>query len=86
VERALGGPPALVVLRLLVLSFLVGAVLMWLDLRPQDVLFALDRFARRIWNLGFDAVRELGDYIAAGALIVIPIYAVMRLFNWRGAR
>jgi Family of unknown function (DUF6460) len=82
----MGGSPGAVVVRLIVLSFLVGALLMWLDVRPQDVWFAFERFARRIWSLGFDAIRQLGDYLAAGALIVVPVWLVVRLLNLRSLR
>ena len=68
-------------LRLLVLSLLVGALLMWLDIRPYDIIEALVRFAHRIWALGFDAIRQLGDYILAGAIIVVPVWFVSRLLS-----
>jgi hypothetical protein len=82
--RFLGGTPANVALRLFFLSLVVGALLMWLDIRPIDLVQDVVRFARRIWSLGFDALREMGDYILAGAMIVVPIWLVARLLNWRG--
>ncbi len=85
-HRFLGGPPLTVIGRLLVVSLVVGAIMMWLDLRPVDVFRQFERFADRLWALGFDAVRDFADYIAAGALIVVPVWLVMRLLNLRGAR
>ena len=85
-ERFLGGSPVAVLLRLIVLSLVVGALMMWLDIRPQDIVLGFERFLRRIWALGFDAVRELGDYVVAGAIIVVPIWFVLRLLNMRSAR
>ena len=82
-ERFLGGNFFVVALRLIVVSLLVGAFLMWLDIRPADILFAVERFFTRIWMLGFDAVREIITYVIAGAVIVIPIWFVMRLLNMR---
>ncbi len=82
--RFLGGTPGSVALRLFFLSLIVGALLMWLDIRPADLVEDVVRFARRIWALGFDALREMGDYILAGAMIVIPIWLIARLLNWRG--
>lgn len=79
----LGGSPAAVVSRLLILSIVVGALLMWLDIRPEDILFAFERFVRRIWNLGFDAIREIADYLLAGALIVVPLWFIARVLNFR---
>jgi hypothetical protein len=82
--RFLGGTPGSVILRLFFLSLVVGALLMWLDIRPIDLVESLVRFVRRIWSLGFDALREMGDYILAGAMIVVPIWLLARLLNWRG--
>ncbi len=81
--RFLGGSPVHVFVRLLVLSLLVGALLMWLDIRPYDIIDGVVRFANRIWALGFDAIRQLGDYILAGAIIVVPVWFISRLLSSR---
>jgi hypothetical protein len=86
VNRLMGGSPVYVVLQLFFLSLIVGALLMWLDIRPQDVIQGVVHFFRHIWAMGFEAVRELGNYLLAGALIVVPVWLVMRLFNMRGPR
>jgi hypothetical protein len=86
VTHFLGGSPLAVAFRLFVLSFLVGVLLMWLDIRPEDVVFGVERFFQRIWSLGFDAVRQAADYIVAGALIVVPIWFIARLLNMRSLR
>ena len=85
-NRFLGGSPAAVFMRLLFVSLIVGVFLMWLDIRPGEVIAAVERFIRRIWNLGFDSIREIVEYILAGAVIVLPIWLVIRLLNMRGAR
>ena len=54
--RFLGGSPLSVFWRLFFLSLIVGALLMWLDIRPYDIFETLVRFAHRIWALGFDAL------------------------------
>jgi hypothetical protein len=84
--RFLGGPPGSVFLRLLFVSLIVGAFLMWFDIRPWDVFLGLKQLADRIWNLGFDAIREVADYILAGAVIVVPVWLVLRLMNMRNGR
>jgi hypothetical protein len=82
--RFFGGAPLAVVLRLLVVSLIVGALLMWLDIHPRDVIRGLENFILRIWNMGFEAVRELAQYVFAGAVIVVPVWLVMRLLSERG--
>lgn len=82
----LGGPPGSVFLRLLFVSLIVGAFLMWLDIRPWDVFRGLKELVDRIWGLGFDAIREIADYVLAGAALVVPVWLVLRLMNMRNAR
>jgi hypothetical protein len=85
-NRFLGGSPAAVFMKLIFVSLIVGALMMWLDLRPVDLVNSLMRLINRIWLLGFDAVREVADYILAGAMIVLPIWLITRLLNMRHAR
>ena len=85
-NRFLGGSPGGVFLRLLFVSLIVGAFLMWLDIRPWDVFLGLKQLVDRIWGLGFDAIRVVADYILAGAAIVVPVWLVLRLMNMRNTR
>ena len=84
--RFLGGSPAAVFVRLFFVSLIVGALLMWLDIRPYEIFRAIERLAQRLWALGFDAIREIATYVIAGAAIVLPVWLVLRLMNMRGAR
>jgi Family of unknown function (DUF6460) len=81
--RFLGGLPGAVFLRLVFVSLIVGAFLMWLDIRPVDIFRGITDLINRIWDLGFDAIRVVADYILAGAVIVIPVWLVLRLMNMR---
>ena len=85
-QRFLGGPPVAVFLRLLFVSLVVGALLVWLDIRPFQIFNALQRFVNRLWMMGWDAVRDVAQYIIAGAVIVLPVWLVMRLLSMRGAK
>lgn len=85
-HRFLGGSPGAVFLRLLFVSLIVGAFLMWLDIRPRDIFRGIVEAVERIWALGFDAVREIADYILVGAAVVVPVWLVLRLLNTRGSR
>ncbi len=84
--RLFGGSPFAVLLRLLLMSLVAGAMLVWLDIHPQEIFRALDRFVQRIWLMGFDAVREVASYVLVGAMIVVPVWLIMRLMNMRGRR
>jgi hypothetical protein len=82
-ERFLGGSPLAVLVRLIVISLIVGALLMWLDVHPTEIFRSVERLFYRIWLMGFDAIREVLAYILAGAVIVLPIWFVLRLLNFR---
>jgi hypothetical protein len=84
--RFLGGSPIAVFFRLLFASMLVGALLVWLDISPFEIFANLRRLVDYVWSLGFDAVREIGRYIAAGAIIVVPIWLILRLLSFRAPR
>ncbi|VTZ26165.1 conserved hypothetical protein [Methylocella tundrae] len=85
-NRFLGGSPASVFLRLFFVSLIVGALFMWLDIRPIDIFRGLTDLFNRIYRMGFDAIREVFDYVLVGAAIVVPIWLVLRLLNMRGER
>ena len=82
-ERFLGGSPLSVLVRLIFISLLVGAAMAFLGLSPQGLYESAARFIRSITGLGFGAVREVGQWIIAGALIVVPLWLLMRLFAAR---
>jgi hypothetical protein len=83
-ENFLGGTPASVFVKLLFVSLVVGALLMWLDIHPGDIFRGIQDFLNRIYALGFGAVRELLNYLIAGAVIVVPVWFILRLLNVGG--
>jgi hypothetical protein len=79
VQRFLGGPPLAVIGRLVLLSILVGVVLTAIGLDPWNILDSVRRLILHIWNMGFDAVRWLWQYFLLGAVIVLPLWFLVRL-------
>lgn len=79
VNRFLGGPPLAVIGRLVLLSILVGVILAAIGLDPWNIIESVERLITHIWNMGFDAVRWLWRYFLLGAVIVIPIWVIVRL-------
>jgi hypothetical protein len=78
-NRFLGGPPLAVLGKLILLSILIGVVLSALGLDPWNIYESIVSLFRRIWNMGFDAVRWLWQYFLLGAVLVIPIWLILRL-------
>ena len=81
INRFLGGPPLAVIGKLVLLSILIGVVLSALGLDPMNIFSSLQRLIRDVWNMGFDAVRWLWQYFLLGAVIVIPIWLILRLMR-----
>lgn len=85
-RRFLGGSPFAVILKLAVTSLIVGALLMWLNIRPADVFEMLREAFDRLWSISFDALRNFGNYIVAGAAIVLPVWLIARVLSYRSPR
>jgi Domain of unknown function (DUF6460) len=81
VTKVFGGSPLAVLFRLILVSVLVGVILSALGLDPWNIIASVERLIRSIWNMGWDAVVWLWRYFLLGAVIVIPIWLLMRVFN-----
>jgi hypothetical protein len=79
VHRLFGGPPLAVIGRLILLSILVGVILAAIGLDPWNIIESVRRLILHIWNMGFDTVRWLWQYFLLGAVIVLPIWFLVRL-------
>ena len=80
-SRFLGGSPLAVLGRLILLSILVGVVLAVLGLDAWNIVASIRSLFNYIWFVGFDAVTGLWRYFLLGAVIVIPLWLLSRLFN-----
>ena len=79
--RFLGGSPLAVAFRLILLSILVGVVLAAIGFDPWNIVNSIRLLFRRIWEFGFDAINGLWRYFLLGAVIVLPIWFLSRLFG-----
>lgn len=86
VDRFLGGPPLAVIGKLILLSIIIGVVLSALGLDPWNIVQSLQRLIRHFWNMGFDTVRWLWQYFLLGAVLVIPIWLILRLIRTPSGR
>ena len=81
VNRFFGGAPLAVLARLILVSILVGVILSVLGLDPFDIVRSIKRLLISIWDMGFDALVWLWRYLLLGAVIVVPIWLILRLIN-----
>jgi hypothetical protein len=77
--RFLGGSPVSVLVRLILLSVLVGVILSALGFDPWNIWRSLQNLIRTLWNMGFDAFWWLWRYFLLGAVIVVPVWLIVRL-------
>ncbi len=82
-NRIFGGPPLLVLLKLVILSVIVGGVLSFLGLSPADIYDRAIAMARSLWNMGYEAFDLVIEYLLVGAMIVVPIWLISRVLNAR---
>jgi hypothetical protein len=81
VTRFFGGPPLSVIFRLVLLSVLVGVILKVLGLDPFNILRSIEELIRFLWDMGFDALVWLWRYFLLGAVVVVPIWLIVRLLR-----
>jgi hypothetical protein len=86
VRGFLGGHPIAVIVRLALVCLLVGLLLSVFGITPRNFFQTIDDLARRIYDLGFGAIEWLLDYMLLGAMLVIPVWLILRLLNLRGVK
>jgi hypothetical protein len=80
-DRFFGGPPLMVIFRLALLCILVGVILKVIGLDPLNIISSVEELVRYVWNMGFDAVIWLWRYFLLGAVVVLPIWLIVRLIR-----
>ena len=80
-NRLFGGRPFSVIFRLVLLSVLVGVILNVLGLDPRSIFRHFEALLRTIWDMGFDVVLWLWRYFLLGAVVVVPIWLIVRLLR-----
>ena len=85
-ETFFGGNPLGVLIRLALISIVVGIVLSALGITPANIVDRLQFLIRRIADMGFDVFGWAGRYLLLGAVIVVPIWLLGRLFGMLGGK
>ena len=79
--RFAGGPPAMVAVRLIVVSLVVGLVLETFGFDPSTLISDAVRSARAVMELGFTDIHEIGRILITGAMVVVPVWFALRLLE-----
>ena len=82
-NRFLGGSPGSVLVRLIFLSLIVGAFMAFLGITPLGLIEGLFDWISSVFDLSLETVQEVGLWILYGAVIVVPLWLISRLFGRR---
>jgi hypothetical protein len=82
----LGGTAPTVAVRLLVVSFVVGLLLAMFGFDPESIYERFVELVRHIVEFGLTDLRHFGRILLTGAMVVVPIWFVLRLMDTRRAR
>ena len=69
------------IVRLILLSIVVGIVFKALGVTPETLVQDLIRLVQRIYDLGFSLVGRAFGYFLLGAVVVIPVWFIVRLLS-----
>nr|WP_272213163.1 DUF6460 domain-containing protein [Marinicella sp. W31]MDC2879111.1 DUF6460 domain-containing protein [Marinicella sp. W31] len=83
VNRFLGGTVVGTLVRLLVVSLIVGFIFSAVGIHPLDLWYGVIDFFGNLWQRGFAALGEIGHYFVLGAIIVIPVFIIIRILSYR---
>ena len=82
-NRILGDSLGRTIIKLVVISLLVGMAMSVFGIGPHDVYIAIRDFLINLWESGWAALGRFGDWLILGASVVIPAFIVIRLLNYR---
>jgi hypothetical protein len=85
-DRFFGGPVLPTLLKLAIASIAVGVVLAVFGIKPVDLWRDFLDTIARVWEMGFTAIDWSLQYLLLGAVVVIPIFIAVRLWNMLVAR
>lgn len=80
-EKYFGGPVIPTILKLAIVSFLVGIVLVIFGVEPFGFWTGFLDTVVEVWDLGFEFLGSAWGYFVIGAIIVVPIWLIIRLWS-----
>lgn len=74
-----GGNPLAVILRLALISIVVGIVMKALGIDLSNFFQRINELLRNIYDLGWGAIEWVLEYLLLGAMVVVPIWLIARV-------
>lgn len=83
VNRFLGDSPARTIVKLVVVSLIVGFFMKVFDIMPMDIVDNVRDFVIDLWQTGFQALGRFGTYLMLGASVVVPAFILIRILSYK---
>lgn len=80
-HRFLGGSPGAVLVRLVFLSLVAGALMALVGITPGRLVGQVLDAVRAVYDLGFEALGEVGRWLVTGAVVVVPLWLLSRVLG-----
>ncbi|QEE09581.1 hypothetical protein D1093_08205 [Bartonella kosoyi] len=68
-------------LKLLILSFFIGIVMKFFGWTPHNLIQKIIDFLQSLWERGFITLTNFFHITMMGAIIVVPIFLISRIFH-----
>ncbi len=82
IDDFLGDSLGRTIIKLAIISLVVGVILSAINVSPWEVWDSIRNFFVSLYNLGFEAVWKIGRYFVWGAIVVVPIFVIIRLLKF----
>lgn len=82
-NRILGDTPGRTLIKLIVVSLIVGFAMTIFGIAPMDIVSGVRDFVLDLWHTGFAALGRIGDYLLIGATVVVPVFIILRVMSFR---
>ncbi|MEM1377513.1 MAG: DUF6460 domain-containing protein [Pseudomonadota bacterium] len=82
-NNLLGDTVGRTLIKLAVISVLVGMVMSVFGWTPLSIFNAMGEFFANLWAQGFAALGRFGDWLILGASVVIPVFIILRVLSYR---
>jgi hypothetical protein len=68
-------------IRLVLLSIVVGVVFSALGINPSNIVYHFQVLVQRLYDLGFGTIQGAITYFLLGAIVVFPVWFIVRLLK-----
>lgn len=85
IQKPAGPAPAAQIIKIALLSLLVGVVLAAFGMTPWGFFHFLRDLFHDLFGHGIEALHRIAGYIVSGAMIVVPVWLILKFLSARKA-